>query len=336
METPTNDHDLLDEVEVASHSGMSGARISRAILCDGTPVVVKRSSSESDLFQRLLGHPISLDHILWQDGTLGRLPSGVRSAILGTWLSRSGTTIVMADLGESILGGEHSFSADEAVALLERVEQLHRSGLRPSTSTPLKLLISLFDHQGLRDGGATGLAADVQRGWKVFRDIVPHKSAEAIIELKNRPHALVDALMARPSTFCHGDIAAVNMAWAANDLVLVDWGQAFVGPPALEIARFLPSGLVRSELDPDWFLAEYQDISGDRFDAEALSLSLLATLVWYGWRKALDAVETANAELRAKEVASLAWWCDAADRGLRILASAARSRRGVEGQGSRP
>lgn len=323
METPTNDHDLLDEVEVTNHSGMSGARISRALLRDGTPVVVKRSSSESDLFQRLLGHAISLDHILWQDGTLCRLPAGVRSAILGTWLSQSGATIVMADLGDNMLGSEYTFSADEAVALLERVEQLHRTGLKPSTSTPLKLLISLFDHQGLFSAGATGLAADVKRGWKVFQDIMPPKSADAIIQIMNRPHALVDALMARPSTFCHGDIAAVNMAWADNDLVLVDWGQAFVGPPALEIARFLPSGLVRSELDPDWFLAEYHAISGDRFDAEALSLSLLATLAWYGWRKALDAVETANPELRAKEIASLAWWCDAADRGLRTLAAAA-------------
>lgn len=321
METPTTDHDLLDEVEVTDHAGMSGAEISRARLNDGTPVIVKRSSSESDLFQHRLGHTISLDHILWQDGTLRRLPAGVRSAILGTWLSRSGTTIVMTDLRHNMLGSEHVFSADEALAMLERVERLHRAGLKPSAATPLKLLISLFDHQGLLDRGANVLAADVKRGWKAFRDIMPSTSADAVIEMVDRPHALVDALRSRPSTFCHGDIAAVNMAWANSDLVLVDWGQAFVGPPALEIARFLPSGLVRSDLDPDWFLAEYRALAGDHFDAEALSLSLLATLIWYGWRKALDAVETVDPAHRAQEVASLAWWCEAADRGLLTLAA---------------
>jgi thiamine kinase-like enzyme len=156
-----------------------------------------------------------------------------------------------------------------------------------------------------------------------FRDLMPATTSDAVADVVNRPHALVDALGSRPSTFCHGDIAAVNMAWANEDLVLVDWGQAFVGPPALEIARFLPSGLVRSDLNPDWFLAEYRALSGNRFDAEALVLSLLATLAWYGWRKALDAVETADPKRKVQEVASLSWWCDAADRGLRTLASTA-------------
>ena len=109
------------------------------------------------------------------------------------------------------------------------------------------------------------------------------------------------------------------MAWDNDDLVLVDWGQAFMGPPALEIARFLPSGLVRSQLDPDWFLAEYRALSGERFDGEALYLSLLATLVWYGWRKALDAIEAADQNQRAREAAALSWWWDAASRGLRLL-----------------
>lgn len=323
MDSPTSDHDLLDEIEVTQHDGMSGARISRARLRDGTAVVVKRSSSEADLFQNLLGHSVSLDHILWQDGTLCQLPAGVRSAILGTWSSGSGTTIVMADLGHNILGSEHIFSADEVLAMLERVERLHRAGLRPSASTPLKLLISLFEHQGLLDRGANELAADVKRGWEIFREIVTPTSADAVIQVVHQPNALVDALGARPATFCHGDIAAVNMAWVDDDLVLVDWGQAFVGPPALEIARFLPSGLVRSDLDPDWFLAEYRALSGNRFDAEALSLSLLATLAWYGWRKALDAAATVNPKHRAQEIASLAWWCDAANRGIRTLAATA-------------
>ncbi|MBL0705119.1 phosphotransferase [Sinomonas cellulolyticus] len=232
-------------------------------------------------------------------------------------------TIVMVDLGDSILGGGHIFSADEALAMLERVERLHRAGLRPSASTPLEPVISLFDPNRLRDHGANGLAADVERGWAAFRDFAAPTLANAVIEIVERPGVLVDALGSRPSTFCHGDIAAVNMAWADDDLVLVDWGQAFVGPPALEVARFLPSGLVRSELDPDSFLAEYRALSGDRFDAEALALSLLATLVWYGWRKALDVVETADPTHRAREAAALSWWCDVADRGIGILARTA-------------
>lgn len=319
MDTPTADRHLIDEVEVSDHAGLSGAKISRAWLRDGTAVVVKRSSSGEDLFQRLLGHPVSLEHALWQDGTLRRLPTGVRSPIVGTWLEGGRATIVMLDLGDSILGGEHIFRRDEALAMLERVDRLHRSGLRPSTYTPLDLLVSLFDRRGLREHGATDLAVDVERGWIAFGDTAPSALAQAVIEMVDRPGNLLDALKARPATFCHGDIAAVNMAWDNDDLVLVDWGQAFMGPPALEIARFLPSGLVRSQLDPDWFLAEYRAITGNRFDDEALCLSLLATLVWYGWRKALDAIETADPEQRAREAAALSWWWDKASRGLRLL-----------------
>ncbi len=319
MDTPTADRHLIDEVEVSDHAGLSGARISRARLRDGTAVVVKRSSTDEDLFQRLLGHPVSLEHALWQDGTLRRLPTGVRSAIVGTWLEDGRATIVMVDLGDNVLGGEHIFRPDEALAMLERVDRLHCSGLRPSNHTPLDLLVSLFDRRGLRAHGATDLAVDVERGWTVFRDTAPSALAQAVIEMVDRPGNLLDALKARPATFCHGDIAAVNMAWDNDDLVLVDWGQAFMGPPALEIARFLPSGLVRSQLDPDWFLAEYRAITGNRFDDEALSLSLLATLVWYGWRKALDAIETADPEQRAREAAALSWWWDEASRGLRLL-----------------
>ena len=140
-----------------------------------------------------------------------------------------------------------------------------------------------------------------------------------MLEVVRRPDELVRALALRSPSFCHGDVAAVNMAWRGDQLVLIDWGQVFVGPSALDIARFLPSGLRSAEVTNDWFLEQFAIVADDRFDERALRLSLLATLVWFGWRKALDATEGPDPMLRAIERAGIRWWCEQAAAGLREL-----------------
>jgi thiamine kinase-like enzyme len=109
------------------------------------------------------------------------------------------------------------------------------------------------------------------------------------------------------------------MAWQEDQLVLIDWAHVFVGPAALDIARFLPSGLRSSAIDKNWFLKQYADVSGHHFDEAGLRLSLLATLVWFGWKKALDATETLDPALQSVEMENIAWWCDQADAGLRVV-----------------
>jgi thiamine kinase-like enzyme len=315
-----SEENLLDLCLFPNHAGLSGAALLRGRLKNGMAIVVKRANAECDLFQRLLGHPLSLEHLLWQDGTLRALPKGIRAATIGSWVNGDTATIVMEDLGSGILGAEHQFTSEEAIALLQRLDRLHRAELSPSTTTQLEPLINTFAPARLRQADPLSeMANTVERGWTAFEQLAPTPLFKGVLALVQDPLPLVAALAACPRTFCHGDIAAVNMAWRNDELVLIDWGQAFIGPAVLDVARFLPSGLIRSRLHPEWFLAKYAEIAGDRFDERALRLSLLATLVWFGWKKALDATDAPDLGGRALEIAALSWWFEAAASGLEEL-----------------
>ena len=230
--------------------------------------------------------------------------------------------IVMSDLNDGILGSDHIFTRDELVGILERIDRLHRTDLHTPHVTSLMRLVSLFSTPGLRAAGAGALADDVERGWMVFADLAPF--AAPVLDLVTAPEPVVAALAARRSALCHGDLAAVNLGWQGDDLILLDWGQAFRGPPALDVARFLPSGLVDSAVHPETFLDDYRVQTGDRFDAEALDLSVLATLVWYGWKKALDVVETDDPQRGGRELDNLLWLCERAQPALRALGTHTR------------
>ncbi|MFB6577128.1 phosphotransferase [Streptomyces sp. NPDC056402] len=304
--------DLTALRSLDGHAGMSGASLLRGTLTDGRPVVVKHSTPRTDLFQSLLGHPVGLEYVLWESGVLSGLPAGIATAVIGGWLDDDGgSTIVMDDLGASILGWGYTFTAADARWFVERVNDLHAAQLRPSVSvTPLENVVNTFAPSRIRTvDPAAVLLTDVERGWAAFRTLCPAAIADAVTELVEHPGPLARALESRPSTFCHGDVAAVNMARQGDGLVLIDWGQAFIGPPVLDIVRFLPSGLRDSAVDRDWLLAEYAGVAGRRFDPVALRLALLATLVWFGWSKALDALEHPDPRRRADEVDGLAWWC---------------------------
>ena len=273
-----------------NHAGLSGAELLQGELVNGTPIVVKRSHIKTDFFQRLLGHRIGLEYQLWADGTLKRLPTGISSPVIAAWLDRAVTTVVMRDLGEGILGEGHAFTPWEAIRMLRRLDALHRSGIRPLATTSLDAVVNTFSlARVLSVAPAATIVQDIRRGWAAFERLAPQHIGNKVLEIVRHPDALVAALARCRPSFCHGDVAAVNMAWQGDQLVLIDWGQAFMGPAALDISRFLPSGLRSSEIDNGWFLDQYAIVAGDRFDEVALRLSLLATLVWYGWKKALDA-----------------------------------------------
>lgn len=307
---------------MTSHAGLSGAELLQAELEDGTAVIVKRSHADSDLFQRLLGHRVNLEYELWMDGIFKLLPEGVSTPVVAGWVDGEDVTLVMRNLGESILGGDHVFGHDECIRLLKRLDELHSSGIRPSKTTSLDAVINTFCASRVRRlAPSAAVLHDIERGWNAFFNFAPTNIGRCVFELIQRPEALIRELERCSQSFCHGDVAAVNMAWQGDQLVLIDWGQAFLGPAALDIARFLPSGLGRSRIQKDWFLKQYAIIAGARFDQRALRLSLLATLVWYGWKKALDATETIDGATRSIEQDSLRWWCEQASVGLLELKS---------------
>lgn len=320
FDPPTSPDAVRDMTPMLGHGGLSGADLFRGSLGDGTRVVIKRSHPGQDLFQRLLGHAESLELALWQEGVFDRLPAAVSSPTIGGWVDRDGTWIVMQDLGSRILGPDHAYDEREIDQLLGALDALHNSGLRPKSRTPLDKVVGMFSHghvSALDD--SPDLASRIDRGWSVFRDMTSPWLAARVVALAKELGPLISALAERPAGFCHGDVAGVNMAWDGDGLVLLDWGQTFIGPPSLDIARFLPSGLRSSSLSNDDLIGHYRELTAERFDSDGFELSLLAAFVWYGWQKALDATEATDPQRRFVETVSLQWWCERLPRALRLI-----------------
>ena len=107
---------------------------------------------------------------------------------------------------------------------------------------------------------------------------------------------LTEALVNRPMTMIHADLATVNMAFEDDHLTLIDWGLATSAPGALDIGRFLVGCAHVLDVDRDAFLAMYREEAGDAYDEAATRLGLLGGLVWQGWNKALDIVDHPDEE----------------------------------------
>jgi hypothetical protein len=248
--------DLHNVRPMEGHAGLSGARLLRADLSDGRPVVVKQSRAEGDVFQQLLGHTVNLEFQLWQEGVFGRLPKGVTCPILGGWADADGgTSIVMEDVGPNLFGADYSFKSNELRTLLRQLHVFHSAEIMPKTPvTSLERTVNTFAPMRVKSVKRTNFLEPVERGLEALSLFCSRDLHTLVIALSHDATPLVRLLLECPLTFCHGDIASVNAGLRDDELILIDWGQAFFGPPELDLARFLPSGLRHSACSNDWLI----------------------------------------------------------------------------------
>jgi hypothetical protein len=315
--------DGLERTVLSEHVGKSGAALERVTLRDGRSVVVKRVTPETDLTLGLVGGTVSREYLLWRSGGLDRLPPSVAHVILDGWTEEPDTTvIVMRDLGNAVLTWDDRLDAARCRWMLERLAALHRAylGDPPAEVAPLVTSLELFAPQRITALAEDGneLAKAALRGWECFSDpaLVPAEVSEAVFSLHADARPLADRLASGPVTLAHGDLATVNLAFEGDRLVLLDWALPMAAPGALDVARFLVGCGHVVDLDPDAFVEAYRLAAGPAYDARSMQLSLLASLAWLGWNKALDVVESLDEEVRERERASLAWWVAQARTGL--------------------
>ena len=305
------------------HDGKSGAALERVVLADGRRVVVKRLDPATDLMMSLTRDAVGREFALWSSGRLGLLPDGVGHAVLDGWAEDVGSTLVLRDLGPSVLSWEDRLDRERWLFLVQRVAALHLAGLH--TAGPDPGLAGLEDQIGLfGPRQARGLAPRVElmalvaRGWEHFRRLAPDDLAELVPALADDPVPLARALRARPATLVHGDLSTVNLAIEGDTVVLLDWGLATEAPGALDIARFIAGCSSVVDVSREQMIADYEEAVGPAYDESAMQLALLAALVWLGWNKALDAAEHPDPAKRRQETEDLAWWVD---RGRATLAA---------------
>lgn len=304
--------DVVERTVLSEHPGMSGAALERVVLADGRRLVVKRITPETDLTLGLTGAPVAWEHTLWRGGALDRLPAGVGHAIVDSWVEGDTTVVVMRDLGDTVLTWDDRLDRDRCAWMLDRVAGLHRAflGDPPAEVAPLGPLLELFAPSRMRplaDAG-NGLAAAAIRGWAYFPGLVPPDVAGPVMALLEDARPLVEAFGRCTPTLTHSDLATVNMAVEGDTLVLLDWAMPAAAPGALDIARFLVGCAHVVEPTREEFLQTYADAAGPAYDEPAMRLALLSGLIWLGWNKTHDIVESRDPAHRERERADLDWW----------------------------
>jgi hypothetical protein len=304
--------DAVERVALAGHEGKSGAGLERVRLADGRALVVKRFSRDTDVFLAVTGGEVGWEYLLWRSGALDRLPSYVGHALVDAWVEDGTTVVAMRDLGDRVLTWDDRLDAVRCRWMLERVAALHTAflGDPPGGLVPLGRFLEVFSPRRMTAPGvpANELTGVSVRGWEVFEDRVPADVATTVLGLLADSTPLAAALSARPCTLVHGDLATVNMAFDGDDLVLLDWAMPTAAPGALDVSRFVAGCTSVVALGREELIATYRQAAGPAYDDVAMRLALLASLVWLGWNKALDATENPDPAIRERERADLDWW----------------------------
>jgi hypothetical protein len=314
---------LLDEVVervTLVSDGKSGARLERAVLRDGTRVIVKHMTPANDFTMSLVGETESRELRLWSAGVLDRLPDEVGHCVLDGFVAGGETVLVMRDLGDAVLTWDDRLDRTQSASCFRAVAALHRGflGAPPPEVPLLGPEIGMFAPSRLADlaDGDNPLPEVALRGWEHFRSLVPSDLAEAVIGLAEDPGPLAARMQEGPVTLVHGDLATVNMAPVDGRLYLLDWALPAAAPGALDVGRFLAGCAHVVDLGPEELIGTYRDAAGDAYDDRSMRLGLLSGVVWLGWNKSLDVVEHEDPVVRARETAGLKWWLARAEEAL--------------------
>jgi Phosphotransferase enzyme family len=314
---------LLDRIVARApfdgHDGRSGARLDRAVLDDGTRVVVKTAAPGADVAGLVTGDP-GREVWLWRSAVLDRLPAGVGHSIVDAWQDEDGTVVVvMRDLGDAVVGWRGPVSRQTCRRLLAAAATVHRrfAGEHLPRLCPLeRRLTALSPALAALDGGGNPLPGLVVRGWELFAEIAPSDVAAAVFAVFEQPGPLASALRRGGTTLLHGDLWLVNVALTPAEVVLLDWGLATAGPPAVELASFLAGNASSVHATREQVIDDFRRLEGDLHDEDTLRLALFGGLVELGWNKALDIATSPDPALRARERADLDWWVAQARRAL--------------------
>jgi hypothetical protein len=305
----------LERGPFAAEGGRTGAAFERAVLADGTPVVLKHVSRDG-LFVRITGEADRL-HRLWKAGFFDRVPGQIDHATMAVEPSEDGWVVVMRDVSRAVFDDSFVLSREESRRVLSAVDAMHREfiGERPDGVASLDELYSVF--LNLRHLAADfPIAGLFARGWELFPEVAPADVADVMSVLLQEPGLLARELSKHEVTVIHGDLRLHNLGLTRERVVLLDWEIVCAAPSAVEFAWYLIISATRIDATREEVIDDFRAISAERFDPRALEIALVGGLACLGWNKALDIVDNPDPAVRAQERADLDWWIARVRRAL--------------------
>ena len=112
--------------------------------------------------------------------------------------------------------------------------------------------------------GLDVLPKQIEAAWEAFAEAVDSDVAEPCSSSSTEPEPLAAALDARGATLIHGDLRDENIGLPAGRLVLLDWGLATRGHPAVDLAWYMVHDVWRIEATHDEVVEDFRRALGER------------------------------------------------------------------------
>jgi Phosphotransferase enzyme family len=323
----------------SSVNGRSGSTLQSVLLDGERCFVLKRIRADSDLAMQLTADHHVRSVALWRDGVLDALPTVMVHGITGCARDGDGWAILLDDFtGHLLPAHEERISEDTNSTVLDALAAMHAAFLREPSEIPShESLCSLASRAASLSPLAVRpyardypLAQAVLDGWALLSSVVSSHVVHLIEALQQDVTPLCAALERYPQTLLHGDWHPGNLGLMDElepRVVVLDWGLATTGPPAIDLAEYLAVGSMRLPGSKDETINAYRRSLcihlGARFDASwwtpQLELALLGEFLRLGWNKALVAHYDPDESVRHRERAEIAWWSEHAILGARWL-----------------
>ena len=286
--------------------------------CDGQPVhlILKRFRPDGDWVMRLTHDSQVREVALYRHGMYTRLLDRMVIPILAVARDGHSWATLMEDVGEWLVDRpRRSCEAQRSTAevwtfirhlALFHVQFLNDASLNDSALglSALTDFITILSPQTVRREIAEGrshlILERASAGWLVFEQIAPTEVVAGVQQLQREPTPLLHALAEMPQTLLHGDFKLANLglrpAHPHPQTIWLDWQDATVGPPLLDLAYWLAVNPASFPGDQkDWAIQLYRSVlaeSGVTFTDDVWEHDLALCLVAGGglrllWQMAL-------------------------------------------------
>ena len=300
-------------------SGWSGNRIDRLVLEDGRALIAKRIVPGSDWLGRATHDP-GREALLFTGGVFDRMPAAIDPAVVAAEPEDGAWWVVMRDVSADLLDASTPLSREQNRFVLRSAaamwERFWDEDVPYLSSQRDRLAAATLEVAERERGGVDLLPKQFEAAWEAFGEAVDSDVAREISELVRDPGPLANALDARGTTLIHGDLRDENIGLLDSSLVLLDFGLATRGNPALELAWYMCHDVWRTQAGHDQVVDDFRRALGERDDPLALELGLISGLVQYGWIFGHSAVVHPDPAEREWARDELRWWVPRVRRAL--------------------
>jgi aminoglycoside phosphotransferase (APT) family kinase protein len=228
-------------VRIGEEHGLSGEAYRVAALTPGgvaVSCIVKREPADG------------LDRALTFYRSIGPHASGVIPACFGSvigdhaqarWLVLE--DIAPADQGDVLVDP----GDDRARAALHALARIHAASWRNEHPAEVEAL-PRWEAAAWSPGRWTDRLRGARRR---YPSVLTASWHARLVDLPQRVHAAIGRLRGGPACWIHGDAHLDNVLWRPDgSAVIVDWAGSAIGPPAVDVSRFLIEGPRGLAMDP--------------------------------------------------------------------------------------